>query len=241
MKRTILFLLIIFIASFFAEVKAVPSPRRILLFYKTAAFKHLSIPSGIAAITKLGMEHKFQVDTSSNSAVFNKESLKKYNAVVFLSTSGDMLDSIQQFNFENYIRSGGGFMGIHGASAGEYGWPWYGKLVGAVFNGHPVQQQATFMVSDRRHSSTRHLPLLWNIKEELYNFKNINPDIKVLLTVDESSYKGGTNGNYHPMAWHHKFEGGRSFYTALGHADDKYNEPLFLKHILEGIRYAMGR
>lgn len=187
------------------------------------------------------MEHKFQVDTSSNSAVFNKESLKKYNAVVFLSTSGDMLDSIQQFNFENYIRSGGGFMGIHGASAGEYGWPWYGKLVGAVFNGHPVQQQATFMVTDRRHSSTRHLPLLWNIKEELYNFKNINPDIKVLLTVDESSYKGGTNGNYHPMAWHHKFEGGRSFYTALGHADDKYNEPLFLKHILEGIRYAMGR
>lgn len=241
MKRLLLSSLLFLIFSILAEVKAYSAPKRILLFFKTAAFKHLSIPSGIAAISKLGLEHKFQVDTSSNAAVFNKESLKRYNAVVFLSTSGDMLDSLQQLNFENYIHSGGGFMGIHGASAGEYGWPWYGKLVGAVFNGHPLQQQATFMVNDHRHSSTRHLPLLWNIKEELYNFKNINPDIKVLLTVDESSYKGGTNGNYHPMAWYHKFEGGRSFYTALGHADDKYNEPLFLKHILEGIRYAMGR
>jgi type 1 glutamine amidotransferase len=132
-------------------------------------------------------------------------------------------------------------MGIHGASAGEYAWPWYGRLLGAVFNGHPVQQQAIFKVIDPNHSSTRHLPALWHIKEELYNFKNFNPDIHVLLVVDESSYKGGTNGTYHPMAWYHKFEGGRAFYTALGHADDKYIEPLFLKHILEGIQYAMGR
>jgi type 1 glutamine amidotransferase len=241
MKRLLLSSLLFLVFSTLAEVKAYPAPKRILLFYKTAAFKHLSIPSGIAAITKLGMEHKFLVDTSSNAAVFNKESLQKYNAIVFLSTSGDMLDSLQQLNFENYIHSGGGFVGIHGASAGEYAWPWYGRLVGAVFNGHPVQQQAVFKVVDSKHPSTRHLPLLWNIKEELYNFKNINPDIKVLLTVDESSYKGGTNGSYHPMAWYHKFEGGRSFYTALGHADDKYTEPLFLKHILEGIRYAMGR
>jgi type 1 glutamine amidotransferase len=241
MKRLLLSSLIFLIFSNLAEIKAYPAPKRILVFYKTAAFKHLSIPSGIAAISKLGLEHKFQVDTSSNAAVFIKESLQKYNAVVFLSTSGDMLDSLQQLNFEDYIHSGGGFMGIHGASAGEYGWPWYGRLVGAIFNGHPVQQQATFNVVDQRHPSTRHLPLKWNIKEELYNFKNINPDIKVLLTVDESSYKGGTNGNYHPMAWYHKFEGGRAFYTALGHADDKYSEPLFLKHILEGIRYSMGR
>lgn len=241
MKRRIFSILIVLIVGFFAEARAAHPPKKILLFYKTAAYKHLSIPSGIAAITKLGEKNKFQVDTSSNASVFNQESLKKYNAVVFLSTSGDMLDSIQQLNFENYIHSGGGFMGIHGASAGEYAWPWYGKLLGAVFNGHPAQQQAVFRVVDSKHPSTRHIPLFWTIKEELYNFKNINPAIHVLLTVDESSYKGGTNGAYHPMAWHHKFEGGRAFYTALGHADDKYIDPIFLKHILYGIRYAMGR
>ena len=241
MRQAISAFLIVFILSFFTEVEARPMPKRILLFYKTAAYKHLSIPSGVAAISKLGKENNFQVDTSSNSAVFNKKSLKKYHAVVFLSTSGDMLDSIQQLNFENYIHSGGGFMGIHGASAGEYGWPWYGRLVGAVFNGHPVQQQALFKVVDSNHPSTSHLPLEWNMKEELYNFKNINPNIQVLITVDETSYKGGTNGDYHPMAWYHEFEGGRSYYTALGHADEKYTDPLFLKHILEGIRYAMGK
>ncbi len=216
-------------------------PKRILVFYKTAAYKHLSIPSGIAAISELGKMHGFLVDTSSNASVFDISTLKNYGAVVFFNTSGDLLNGLQQSQFEQYIQSGGGFVGIHGASAGEYDWPWYGKLVGAVFDGHPIQQQATFKVVDKKHPSTAHLPAEWNIKEELYNFKNINPNIQVLLTVDESTYQGGTNGAFHPMAWYHKFNGGRSFYTALGHADDKYTNPLFLKHILEGIRYAMAK
>lgn len=239
MKLRILYFLILITLNNWAD--AAPKPKRILVFYKTAAYKHLSIPTGITAITKLGKENKFQVDTSSNSTVFDLKNLKNYHAVVFLSTSGDMLDDYQQSQFEQYIRSGGGFVGIHGASAGEYEWPWYGKLVGAVFDGHPVQQNATFKVIDKKHPSTRNFPSEWNMKEELYNFKNINPNIKVLLTVDESSYKGGTNGSFHPMAWYHEFDGGRSFYTALGHADDKYSNPLFLKHILEGIRYAMSK
>jgi type 1 glutamine amidotransferase len=239
MKLKILCFLILFALTISADADT--KPKRILVFYKTAAYKHLSIPAGITAITKLGRENNFEVDTSSNSSVFDLNNLKNYNAIVFLSTSGDMLDDHQQSQFEQYIRSGGGFMGIHGASAGEYDWTWYGQLVGAVFDGHPVQQNATFKVIDKKHPSTRHLPSKWNIKEELYNFKNISPNIKVLLTVDESSYQGGTNGVFHPMAWYHEFDGGRSFYTALGHADDKYTNPLFLKHILEGIRYAMAK
>lgn len=226
---------------FASDLKAQKHSKKILLFYKTAAYKHASIPAGIAAIVKLGNEFKFQTDTSSDASLFTVESLKKYDAVVFLSTSGDMLDSVQQRSFENYIHAGGGYMGIHGASAGGYNWPWYGKLVGAIFNGHRVQQFATFNVLDRKNRSTRHLPKNWNIKEELYNFKSISNDIRVLISVDESTYKGGTNGSFHPMAWYREFEGGRSFYTALGHADEKYTDPLFLKHILEGIRYAMGR
>ncbi|WP_395802297.1 ThuA domain-containing protein [Daejeonella sp.] len=239
MKHRILCFLILFAISF--SVESAPKPKKILVFYKTAAYKHLSIPAGITAISKLGQEHNFLVDTSSNSTVFDLQNLKNYHAIVFLSTSGDMLNNEQQSQFEQYIRSGGGFVGIHGASAGEYDWPWYGKLVGAVFDGHPVQQNAIFKVIDKKHPSTRHFPSEWNMKEELYNFKNINPNINVLLTVDESSYQGGTNGAFHPMAWYHKFEGGRSYYTALGHADDKYTNPLFLKHILEGIRYAMAK
>lgn len=239
MKHRILCFLILFAISISAE--SAPKPKKILVFYKTAAYKHLSIPAGITAISKLGQEHNFLVDTSSNATVFDLKNLKNYHAIVFLSTSGDMLNDEQQSQFEQYIRSGGGFVGIHGASAGEYDWPWYGKLVGAVFDGHPAQQNATFKVIDKKHPSTRHFPSQWNMKEELYNFKNINPNINVLLTVDETSYQGGTNGSFHPMAWYHEFEGGRSFYTALGHADDKYINPLFLKHILEGIRYAMAK
>jgi type 1 glutamine amidotransferase len=237
MKHRFLCFLIVFAFSLVVEAK----PKSILIFYKTAAYKHLSIPSGIAAISELGKKHGFLVDTSSNASVFEINTLKKYRAVVFLSTSGDLLNGPQQSQFQQYIQSGGGFVGIHGASAGEYDWPWYGKLVGAVFDGHPIQQQATFKVVGKKHPSTSHLPAEWNIKEELYNFKNINPNIQVLLTVDESTYQGGTNGAFHPMAWYHKFDGGRSFYTALGHADDKYTNPLFLKHILAGIRYAMAK
>lgn len=241
MKKAFFTILLFLLFGAFFNLTAQTTTKRILVFYKTAKYKHLSIPSGIKAINKLGLENKFQTDTSSDASLFTDVNLKKYNAVVFLSTSGDMLNDQQQNAFERYIRGGSGYMGIHGASAGEYEWPWYGRLVGAIFDGHPVQQYATFNVVDKKHRSTRHLPLKWNIKEELYNFKNISPDIKVLLTVDESTYKGGTNGSYHPMAWYRDFEGGRSFYTALGHADDKFTNPLFLKHILEGIHYAMGK
>lgn len=240
MNKILFTILIVFIWNSSYELNAQSHKRKILVFYKTAAYKHTSIPAGIATITKLATENRFQADTSSNAELFTKDNLKKYDAVVFLSTSGDMLNDTQQNAFESYIRSGGGYMGIHGASAGEYEWPWYGKLVGAVFNGHPKQQFANFKVINRKSRATRHLPETWNIMEELYNFKSISENIHVLITVDESSYNGGTNGDYHPMAWYQDFEGGRSFYTALGHADEKYAEPLFLKHILEGIRYAMG-
>ncbi len=241
MNKIMLMFLLLFSSAFTSDLQAQKHSKKILIFYKTAAYKHASIPAGIAAISKLGQEFKFQTDTSSDSNLFTPENLKSYDAVVFLSTSGDMLNSLQQSAFENYIHAGGGYMGIHGASAGGYNWPWYGKLVGAIFNGHPVQQFATFKVIDRKNRASRHLPASWNIKEELYNFKSISADIRVLITVDESTYTGGTNGSYHPMAWYREFEGGRSFYTALGHADEKYTNPLFLRHILEGIRYAMGR
>nr|WP_236634453.1 ThuA domain-containing protein [Pedobacter antarcticus] len=160
---------------------------------------------------------------------------------MFLNTTGDVLNDVQQQAFEQYIKAGGGYVGVHAATDTEYEWPWYGKLVGAYFVKHPEQQVASLVVKDRKSAATAHLPATWSRKDEWYNFKNINPDIKVLIELDEKSYKGGSNGAFHPIAWYHDYDGGRAFYTGLGHVDESYTDPLFLKHLLGGIQYAMGQ
>jgi type 1 glutamine amidotransferase len=214
--------------------------KKILVFAKTAGFHHQSIAVGIPALQKLGSENKFEVDTTRDAGLFTAANLKQYAAVVFLNTTGDVLDNEQQTAFEQYIHAGGGYVGVHAASDTEYDWPWYGKLVGAYFIKHPEQQVATLQVTDRKSIATKHLPETWTRKDEWYNFKDIQPDIKVLIKIDESSYKGGSNGDNHPMAWYHDYDGGRAFYTGLGHVDASYTDPLFLKHLLGGLQYAMG-
>ncbi len=214
---------------------------RILVFAKTAAFRHSSIPQGLAAIQQLGKQNGFIVDTTSNSDLFNEDSLSNYSAVVFLHTTGDVLNFRQQVAFERYIQAGGGFVGIHGAADAEYDWGWYGRLVGAYFKNHPKPQEANFIIKDKNHPATSFFTdTTWKRTEELYNFKKLNPNVNVLITVDESSYEGGEHNNDHPMAWHHAYDGGRAFYTALGHAEAAFEEDLFLKHLLGGIQYAIG-
>lgn len=216
------------------------SAKAILIFSKTAGFRHTSIPAGIAAIMKLGKEHNFKVDTTTNPALFTQANLIRYDAVVFLSTTGDVLNNEQQNAFIKYIEAGKGYVGVHAAADTEYDWPWYGKLAGAYFTSHPKQQQATFSVPDRKFIAAKHLPATWPRFDELYNFKSIQPDLHVLITVDESTYTGGENGSFHPMSWYHSYDGGRAFYTALGHTDESYTDPLFLRHLLGGIKYAAG-
>ncbi|MEY4336697.1 MAG: hypothetical protein RLZZ45_1616, partial [Bacteroidota bacterium] len=175
-----------------------------------------------------------------NATAFNDANLKQYNAVVFLSATGDVLDHVQQAAFERYIQSGGGYMGIHAATDCEYFWPWYGKLSGAYFKSHPKQQNAKLVVHDKSHVSTSHLPDTWERFDEWYNFKKVPDHVKVLISIDEKSYQGGENGDNHPMAWYHEFDGGRAFYTELGHTNESFADPLYLKHILGGIKYAIG-
>lgn len=213
----------------------------ILVFYKTAGYYHESIPDGIAALQKLGSEHHMRVDTTRDARFFTADGLKKYDAVVFLNTTQDVLDSLQQLAFEQYIRSGKGFVGIHAATDTEYKWPWYNKLVGAWFSSHPKIQDARVQVVNKKHPSTSFLPDVWERRDEWYNFKDINPEITVLANLDEQSYQGGTNGANHPIAWYHAFDGGRAWYTAGGHTSESYKEPLFLRHILGGLQYAIGR
>lgn len=214
--------------------------RRVLVFTKTQGFHHSSITTGAAAILLLGKAHNFDVDTTSDAAKITEANLRKYDALIFLNTTGYMLDNYQQADLERYIQAGGGFVGVHAAADAEYDWHWYGRLVGAYFDNHPAIQPATLHVIDKNHPSTKSLPDEWKRTDEWYNFKSISKDIHVLITIDESSYNGGTNGTAHPIAWYHNFEGGRVFYTELGHTDESYTDPAYLKHLLGGIQYAMG-
>jgi type 1 glutamine amidotransferase len=213
----------------------------VLVFSKTAGFRHGSIPDGIKAVEKLGSENDFAVDATEDAEKFNDENLKKYAVVVFLSTTRDVLDDTQEKAFKKYINEGGGFAGIHAASDTEYDWPWYGKLVGARFKSHPRVQPADVVVSDRIHLSTRHLPPRWRRTDEWYDYQ-AKPDegVHILATLDETTYKGGTMSNDHPIAWCHEFDGGRAWYTGGGHTKESFTEEAFLEHILGGIRWASG-
>ncbi|GAB3908801.1 hypothetical protein GCM10028803_45130 [Larkinella knui] len=221
----------------------VKDPPRILVFSKTVLFRHTSIGAGQKALVLLGKERGFAVDTTEDAGRFNEENLKRYRAVVFLCTTGDVLNSQQQNAFERYIQAGGGYFGIHSATDTEYDWPWYNQLAGAWFANHPMPnnvQKGTFVVVDKNNPATSFLPERWEREDEFYSFKNISPALHVLLTIDEKTYQGGTNGDNHPMAWYQEFDGGRSFYTAGGHTEATFSEPLFLRHLGAGLHYAMG-
>ncbi|MBB2149485.1 ThuA domain-containing protein [Pedobacter gandavensis] len=233
-----LLLLLLFVCA--CSYNTFAKEKKILVFSKTAGFHHSSIKEGIIAIQKLAVAKKFSADTTTDAEKFNLSNLKQYAAVIFLNTTGDVLNPEQEKAFQAYIRSGGGFVGVHAATDTEFDWPWYGKLVGAYFVKHPAQQFADLKVIDSNTISTHHLPKIWNRKDEWYNFKDISPDIHILLNIDENSYQGGTNGAKHPMAWYQDFEGGRAFYTGLGHTEASYTDPLFLEHLWGGLQYAMG-
>src|SRR5262245_3091264 len=223
-----------------ALVATLAQQPRVLVFSKTAGYRHSSIPNGIAAIKKLGLANGFAVDTTENPGAFTQKNLSRYAAVVFMSTTGDVLNAAQQDVFERYIQAGGGYVGVHSATDTEYDWPWYGRLAGAYFNGHPNIQKAQYRVIDSTHVSTRGLPARFEREDEFYNFKSIDRTIHVLVEIDETSYTGGTNGAHHPMSWYHEFDGGRAWYTNMGHTEASYTEPLFLQHLLGGLRYAIG-
>jgi cytochrome c len=213
----------------------------VLVVSKTTAFRHDSIPQGIAAIEQLGAEHSFAVDSTEDAARFSDANLARYKAVIFLNTTGDILDQDQKAAFERYIHSGGGFVGIHSASDTEYRWPWYGRLVGTWFASHPQIQHATVHVAAPDHPSMKGLPVAWERTDEWYNFRS-NPRgaVQVLATVDETTYSGGAMGADHPIAWCQEVDGGRSWYTAMGHTKESYAEPLFRLHLLGGIESAAG-
>jgi type 1 glutamine amidotransferase len=219
-------------------------PFRVLVFTKTAGFVHgPQIAAGITLIQALGSANGFAVDQTADATAFTAANLAQYSVIVFLHTTGDVLDAGQQVAFESWNASGGGFVGIHSAADTEYGWPFYGPMLGSWFAGHPPTQTGTLNVVDPSHPSTTALPLSFAHNEEWYNFATnvaTNPLFDVLLTVDESSYVGGSMGAVHPISWCRDSGNWRSWYTALGHTLPQYSQPWFASHLLGGIQWAAG-
>ncbi|MEU9881659.1 ThuA domain-containing protein [Streptomyces phaeochromogenes] len=224
-----------------SESKKPSKGERVLVFSKTAGFRHDSIPEGVAAVKSLGAENGFRVDATEDAGAFSSRNLSRYDAVVFLSTTGDVLNEAQQRAFEGYIKRGGAYVGIHAAADTEYDWEFYGGLAGAYFQSHPAIQPARIEVEDRAHPATSHLGESWNRTDEWYNYRS-NPRDRahILASLDESSYSGGTMSGDHPIAWCQEYRGGRAFYTGGGHTKESYADPAFRQHLLGGIRWAVG-
>jgi len=237
-----------------APVETVEQPFKVLVFYRAVSFIHYSIPLGLVMLNSLASENNFVVDMTADAAAFTPENLAQYKAVVWLNTAGNVLDTKEQRSaMEGYIRSGGGYVGIHSAADAMYDWPFYEQLVGAYFKSHGLEQFGTIINEAPDHPSTAHLPATWNFFEEFYSFRKSPRDhVNVLLSLDESSYRpdpnttnlpnspsfpqgeSGVMGD-HPMSWCHNNLGGVSWYTALGHEGYLYLLPEFKQHVLNGI------
>jgi type 1 glutamine amidotransferase len=243
-------LLLLSLVGLFAASAAHAEQFSVALFTKTAGWHHESINEAVVAVRHLGELHDFKVFwTEDPTRVFKDEELKKYKAVIFLSTTGDALNDEQQAAFERYIKAGGGFVGIHAAADTEYKWEWYTKMVGHMFKIHPAVQTATIKVEDYNFPGMDRFAKRFLWTEEWYQYDASRSDkLHYLLSVDEKTYKPEANwgargegkgmGAFHPLAWYQEYDGGRAFYTGLGHLPATWSDTNFLHHVYGGIYWA---
>jgi type 1 glutamine amidotransferase len=218
----------------------------VLVFSRTLGFRHGSIADGIAMVQQLGAQNGFTVEATEDPGRFTSAGLAPYGAVVFLSTTGNVLDDAQQAAFQAWLEAGRGWVGIHAAADCEYSWPWYGAQVlgnGAWFLNHPAIQQATVLREVADDPSTAHLPASFTFTDEWYNFR-ANPRVgaTVLLRLDEASYVPGNGamGADHPISWKRAVGAGRAWYTGMGHRNETFADARFRLHVLGGIQWAIG-
>jgi type 1 glutamine amidotransferase len=216
-------------------------PASLLVFTKTAGFRHDSIDTGVALFEYFADEEGYSLTHTEDAAFFSESNLAAIDAIVFLNTTGDILADAEQAAFEAWFRAGGAFVGIHAAADTEYDWPFYSSMIGAQFDSHPAIQKATVQAELSDHPATAGIAFPWIRTDEWYNYL-LNPrdSVDVLLVVDEASYSGGTMGADHPIAWAREADGGRAFYTGLGHTIDSYYEEDFQNHVLGGLKWALG-
>jgi type 1 glutamine amidotransferase len=225
--------------------------KKVLVFTKNGkGYVHENIPASITAIQKLAVEFNFAADTTTNPAMFTDDILRKYDVIIFSNTNNDVFDTEEQkVAFMRYIQAGGGFMGIHSASGTERNWKWFKLMMGATFLRHPPFQSLTIHILDTTYPATKDLPASWETKDECYYFKEFNPSIKVLAftdlskvkEADEKNSKPDVFGNRYPCIWCQDFDGGKVWYTALGHNKEDYSDPLYLAHIIEGLKWVANK
>jgi type 1 glutamine amidotransferase len=234
---TLLFALLMLVSSPYATATSVPQAR-VLVFSRTAGWRHDSIPTAVATLQRLGAQQGMQVDHTEDANSFGPARLARYNVVVFANTTLDVLDEAQQAALESFVQGGGGFMALHSAADTEYGWAWYGQLVGAWFANHPPGLQTTRVIAEHDGIATGET---LTVTDEIYNYRS-NPrvQVEVTATVKEEDYAGGSMGADHPIAWCHAFDGGRSWYTGLGHEIAVYGKAEFQQQLIRGLRYASG-
>ena len=212
-------------------------------------YVHENIPASVEAIKKLGAENHFGVDVSDRPADFTEANLKKYKAIIFDNTNNEIFENDEQkAALQQYIRAGGGFVGIHSASGSMRNWPWFWSVLGGKFSRHARMQTFTVRVKDRTDISTAHFPPTFQWTDEFYYVDHMAEGLHVLLAGDlvhlddpgKEKYPGKKFGDEFPLAWRHQLDGGREWYTALGHQKEHYSDPMFTRHLLGGILWAAG-
>jgi type 1 glutamine amidotransferase len=222
---------------------------RVLVYQKNGqGFVHANLRACAEALTELGREGGFQAEVSSDPTRFTPDRLRGYRALIFANTNNEAFDHPSQREaLQGYLRAGGGFVGIHSSTGSERDWDWFRQMQGAKFLRHPPLQTFTLTVTDPRHPATALLGPTWTRKDEFYLFRDLHPQIQVLLSGDPTALRdpkaaeapGARLRGLAPLAWCHEFEGGRVFYTALGHEPAHYADPDFRRHLLGGIRWSM--
>ena len=214
------------------------SPMSVLVFHKTSGFRHEAITAGVEALEDLGADGGFEITATEDASIFSPDGLAPFRVIVFLNTTGDVLDPPQQSAMEEFISSAKGFVGVHSAADTEYDWPWYGELVGAYFDSHPQPQDALVeFVDPGAHPVTVGLGDQIERFDEWYDFRQRPPsDATILALVDETTYEGGMMGE-HPIVWAREVHGGRSVYIGFGHTPESFEEPAVRTLLDNAIRW----
>jgi len=238
MSKFRFFLFAVIVIGLFSCEKAKP---RVLVFSKTEGYRHThAIKAGYEVIFKSATEKGLTVDSTEDAAAFNEENLKKYQAVIFLDVSGALFNNEQRTSFKSFVQAGGGFLATHASVDAERDWPWYNRLIGAYFYSHDAVQQATYVTVNKDFPASSFLPDTFSHTDEHYNFMKVDSAINVLVKLDEKTFKGGNMGDFHPIVWYHEFDGGRSYYTGLGHTKETWSDALYLQQFWAALEWVTG-
>ncbi|GAB3752595.1 ThuA domain-containing protein [Spirosoma pomorum] len=226
---------------------------RVLVYTKNGkGYVHDNIPNAVQCIRKLGQEHGFSVEVADQPGVFVESNLQNYTAIIFPSTNNDVFDTdAQRLAFRRYIEAGGGFVGIHSVVGTERNWTWFKRMIGGTFAWHPRFQKFRVQVIDTKHPSTQGIPPTWEREDEFYFIKDMSPGPTVVMASDLNSLNGeepekvqqfrGSFGQLYPSVWYYNFDGGHTWCTTLGHDKRDYENPQFIQHIFQGLRYVVGQ